>query len=101
MSNVNWDQWKFLLDLIQWGGMLLISAWVFIDRGRSQNSEAIQEALEYQTHLDKRVSRLESQAATHEDLAKLTAEMEGLKSTLTRLTVTTDRIHDYLLNKHH
>lgn len=99
MEAVNWDQWKFWLDLTQWLGMVVISIWIFIDRGRAKNSGAIDEVVSNHQILDKRVQRLENKAATHEDIAKLSAEVEGLKSTLTRLTVTTDRIHDYLLNK--
>ncbi|NVK28800.1 hypothetical protein MSP8887_02642 [Marinomonas spartinae] len=95
----DWGQWKFWFDVGQWGIMLMLSGWMFIDKGRAKNSNAIREMTMSQQTLDKRITQLENKAATHEDIAKLTAEMEGLKSTLTRLTVTTDRIHDYLLNK--
>ncbi|MBJ7537173.1 hypothetical protein [Marinomonas transparens] len=95
----DWDQWKFWFDVSQWGVMVVLSVWIFIDKGRAKNSDAIEDVAMNQQTLDKRVLRLENKAATHEDIAKLTAEVEGLKSTLTRLTVTTDRIHDYLLNK--
>lgn len=94
----NWDQWKFWLDFAQWIVMLGLSVFVFIDKGRSKNSQAIQDLTDSHQSVDKRVVKLENEAATHKDIAKLTAEIAGLESTLTRITVTTDRIHDYLLN---
>lgn len=96
--DINWDQWKFWLDFVQWIAMLALSVWVFVDKGRSKNSQAIDSVAEHHADLDKRVVKLENEAATHKDIAKLTAKVAGLESTLTRLTVTTDRIHDYLLN---
>ncbi len=99
MDDINWDQYKFWLDFVQWIFMIALSIWLFIDKGRSKNSDAISEVIAHQNTLDKRVSWLENKGATHDDVSTLTAEMEGLKSTLSRLTVTTDRIHDYLLNK--
>jgi len=95
----NWDQWKFWFDLGQWGIMALMSVWMLIDRGRARNSQAIREICDHQDSLDRRVLSLENRAATHEDVAKLRAEIEGMKSTLTQVDQVTNRIYDYLLNK--
>lgn len=99
MEQVNWSEWKFWLDLIQWLVMIIIGVWMFIDKGRERNSTAIDKVVNQQNTLDKRVLRLEERTATHTDVAELRAEMEGMKSTLNKVDQTSTRIHDYLLNK--
>lgn len=99
MEPVNWSEWKFWLDLVQWLMMMILGVWVFIDKGREKNSTAIDKVVTQQNSLDKRVLSLENKAATHKDVADLRAEMEGMKSTLNKVDQTSTRIHDYLLNK--
>lgn len=93
-----WEQWKAWFDLVQCIGIVVISIWVFLDKGRARNTSAIQQIADEYEALDRRVLSLENRAATHEDIAQLRAEIEGMKSTLSQVDQVTNRIYSYLLS---
>ncbi|UTW12947.1 DUF2730 family protein [Marinobacterium rhizophilum] len=92
---------KFWLDVVQWIVTLGVMIFVWIDRGRSDNRRLIQKLGERQELQEQRLTRAEEglrHTPTHDDFAKLQAEVSGVQSTLNRVTSTLDRIHDYLMN---
>ena len=95
MEAVNWDAYKFFLDVFQWVLTVVVGIALWIRTGRNQNSKAVED-------LDRRVLAVEKtleHAPTHEDIAKVREEIAGMQSTLDTNTNMVQRMHDYLLNK--
>lgn len=101
MDSVDYSALQFWL---QAGNLLFtigLAVFVWIDRGRKDNQEAIKTLSERHEALERRMITAEEHlrhAPTHDDIADLREEQAGIKSTVERMAKAVDRIHDYLLN---
>jgi len=100
-SAVDYDAWKFWLDLLQWLFTIGVMVYVWLDRGRADNKKLIKELAEQHVALERRIITAEEglkRAATHTDISALREEQASTRATVERMASSVDRIHDYLLN---
>lgn len=93
---------RFWLALLQWLSTGALAVFVWIDRGRNANAEAITKLTDEQQHLESRLLTVEQalkHVPTHDDITRLSNQSAALSAKLDRVTNTLDRIHDYLMNR--
>lgn len=99
-DSLNYSALKFWLDLLQWLVTLMLAGFMWIDRGRKGNVDAIRELSEAHQELERRLVVAEEtlrHVPTHDDITRLSNQYAGLEAKLDRVTNTLDRIHDYLM----
>jgi len=89
LSEVNWDVFKFLLDVVWKVGTVAVLVWMALRQKSAVNSTAIKEVKEEVDLLKTDVTVIKTQLANapnHDDLKELSHEMRALTASVSKQT---------------
>ncbi len=85
MSHINWDQWKFYLDVAQWVYVIALTLWVTIDNGRKDNRRLLGAQEQRLNNLDSRLTTVErdlEHMPSKDRVANLDSKLTGVEAQL-------------------